>query len=707
MASEKKPSIYDDRGTIGSADELDEYGVWVKSEPQDLSAVSAPETGNIPEASSFSEDSGFADDLDMGIPEIEDLPDFDADNESELHISTEDLDMPVMEDDGGSAFDMEDFSIPEDDSGAPETPQAEESLKIEEFSADSESDNAGFTEVSMDDFIGNLETEPESTAVEELALISEDREAEKKPAQDLSTQLLMKIADELSSIRSELSLLKKEFSGLKAAASQEDAGSEAGFFGEEDDEKIALTGDELNNILNTADFTEEAGADATVDLSDDLSIEEAVDSPDDSLSESSDPFSGDQGISEELGISETDGGALDLDISLDDADLDELGGETKLDDGLWADQSAPDLSSSLDISIEEESAAEDDDILRISDLDSALDSVDLEASGGDELPEFTIDESEELNHLRENGAEPTTFAPAPEDTDYLTSDPLAGDSEDLGTEESIDLSEAVIDEPDLSSEIHDNPLEEPSLEDISISLDLSDLGSDELSSDELGSNELGSDELGSDELISEEPGVMELSAEDIESIEMGPEDQSFDESISMGGIDEAETEEIPVSSDPGTDLSLIPEGFVVDSEESPDTLEMPEFADSGEPAEAAEKVSEESADSFEMVDLPQDEELQSEDISFNIPEEDLGISEEETAAEGLEIKDFPAEEETAAGQASVSIGKIPGNLKQELKTVLTYMDQLLEALPDDKIEEFAKSEYFDTYKKLFKELGLV
>jgi hypothetical protein len=35
------------------------------------------------------------------------------------------------------------------------------------------------------------------------------------------------------------------------------------------------------------------------------------------------------------------------------------------------------------------------------------------------------------------------------------------------------------------------------------------------------------------------------------------------------------------------------------------------------------------------------------------------------------------------------------------------MDQLLESLPDDKIEEFARSEYFDTYKKLFKELGLV
>ena len=45
-------------------------------------------------------------------------------------------------------------------------------------------------------------------------------------------------------------------------------------------------------------------------------------------------------------------------------------------------------------------------------------------------------------------------------------------------------------------------------------------------------------------------------------------------------------------------------------------------------------------------------------------------------------------------------------LKSEIKSVLSYMDQLLENLPEDKIEEFAKSEQFDTYKKLFKKLGL-
>ena len=34
------------------------------------------------------------------------------------------------------------------------------------------------------------------------------------------------------------------------------------------------------------------------------------------------------------------------------------------------------------------------------------------------------------------------------------------------------------------------------------------------------------------------------------------------------------------------------------------------------------------------------------------------------------------------------------------------MDQLLDNLPEEKIAEFARSEHFELYKKLFVELGL-
>jgi hypothetical protein len=60
-----------------------------------------------------------------------------------------------------------------------------------------------------------------------------------------------------------------------------------------------------------------------------------------------------------------------------------------------------------------------------------------------------------------------------------------------------------------------------------------------------------------------------------------------------------------------------------------------------------------------------------------------------------------AEEVTDAAPAG-----IPDNLKDEIRTVLKYMDHLLEALPDEKIQEFASSDYFVMYKKLFEDLGL-
>ena len=67
--------------------------------------------------------------------------------------------------------------------------------------------------------------------------------------------------------------------------------------------------------------------------------------------------------------------------------------------------------------------------------------------------------------------------------------------------------------------------------------------------------------------------------------------------------------------------------------------------------------------------------------------------------------------ETAEVEANNSNSEEPekqfnSDLKSEIKSVLLYMDQLLENLPEDKLVEFAKSDEFETYKKLFSELGL-
>lgn len=74
------------------------------------------------------------------------------------------------------------------------------------------------------------------------------------------------------------------------------------------------------------------------------------------------------------------------------------------------------------------------------------------------------------------------------------------------------------------------------------------------------------------------------------------------------------------------------------------------------------------------------------------PEKEIQTSQENSSEAPAEIKDRSNE--------------IPADMKAEIKSVLAYMDQLLENLPEDKIAEFAQSEQFETYKKLFAELGL-
>jgi hypothetical protein len=701
MASEKKPSIYYDRGTIGSSDELDEYGVWVKSEPQDLSSANSENRELV---------------LDGGNIDMEDtaeLPDFDMDLETGAsgdspddaeESSGDDLTFDPIEDAGDLTFDPiadaddltfdsvadtaeEDLPEEEPSEEDPELsdidlPVDEADMVPEDFSGEppGEAAEEGFDEISIDELSGAEEEEPISAISPgtpipepEEAVVTEDAapKAAETGGPDLSTQLLMKIANELSSIKNELSTLKQELAGFKAgekaAGGEEEDGQNRGFFGEEDDEKIALTGDELDNILNTADFTEETGADATEELGDGLSSPEAEDDS------SSGPF---QDLTELPAETAEEPGLL--------SDQDDIIGENVEIPAESSGEEEPVFEETGEIAVEEpEEILADENLFAeapasgeipadlelteesLEDLPADLDiDINLEDSGED-LPDFSVEDSG-LQQVLEDGAVPMTPAPAPEDAGFLEEDPLAVstpepadsmeevdisfeedfpvDGPDLSPEEpdlsfeedlpaggpdlspeaedTLDLTGAVIDEPDLSEEIKENPLREPSLEDISIDLDPEDDFS------EIGGIEDSNEAVFVDEIGGEED--IEISAGSFEAVPEAPED-----------------------------LTLIPEGFVVESEDAEAVMEPEEEDDPG----LVEKEFEEPA-----------------------ADEEAGAAEE-----------IPETESKA----------IPSHLKQELKTVLSYMDHLLESLPDDKIEEFARSEYFNTYKKLFKELGLV
>ena len=65
----------------------------------------------------------------------------------------------------------------------------------------------------------------------------------------------------------------------------------------------------------------------------------------------------------------------------------------------------------------------------------------------------------------------------------------------------------------------------------------------------------------------------------------------------------------------------------------------------------------------------------------------------------------------SAGQAADTEagagGFMSDQLIQDLKRLLAYLDKLLESLPEDKIDEFARSEYFELYRKIFERFDLV
>jgi hypothetical protein len=638
MAVEKKPSIYQDRGTIGSVRELDEYGVWVKSEPQDLvdddkDAVEGFSLDSLDDLPDFPADidasSGSAD-LDFSIPE----DDLNPEDESESGVfSFESGDLSAGEAGDFSLRDegsVSELSLNNDDDDFSLSDTADEDILSVDavLSGDNAKNNNAessvpegedFDEISLEDLLGDVTDQLSGEDVqEEAGSPAKDRT---KDSSDKSTQLLMKIAEELSSIRAELNALKQEFSAARGT----EGGESHGFFDTDADadDKIALTGDELDNILSTAKFTEESGVNAAAeDLASDFSDEEAPAAP---LDVSPQVESADELSLDDLDILEEPAEEVEFSPGLEEAPIEvgELSETGQLDE--LGTEGAEDLELSLvdlsDDSITADFSVEnaESDILGDDDRGAA------EFSPADS--EIILEESPEKDET-EDAKEPDVSL----DTSFWDEEISL---ENFG-EEALDLSGAVIDEPNLGAEIKENPLLEPALDDIAVF-------------------EEGLDESGGD-LSPEAEVPLEFpegpAVETLEESELPPLEETGDETEIF-----FETEKAAEISPAGGGLDqIIPEGFVV---EGLDDEGEADFGALGGPGE--------------MAELPK-----------------------KGGARGTGIDGL---DET--------VSALPGNFKVELKQVLSYMDQLLESLPDEKIEEFAKSEYFDVYKKLFKELGLV
>ena len=83
------------------------------------------------------------------------------------------------------------------------------------------------------------------------------------------------------------------------------------------------------------------------------------------------------------------------------------------------------------------------------------------------------------------------------------------------------------------------------------------------------------------------------------------------------------------------------------------------------------------------------------------------IEETEETVPAAEVSAPLSEEEEAAVSDELSMLTENGEIdKNNLKTIFKYLDDLLNNLPEDKIKEFAQSEYYDLYTKLLDNLGI-
>ena len=531
---------------------------------------------------------------------------------------------------------LDDFNTDSNVGNAEKDSNDSEDVDLSAFGIDSDSDETPVTsnvqeskKVEVVDYDLSISDDAETTAAPTVAIVqdSSSEAVNKEETENVSTQLLKQIVADLSGLKSEINTLKSEFEELKSRDFSEtqslskniepdvievpEEEENTGFFsGRDEDETIALSGDELNNIMQTADFSDD-------ELAMSESSDEVVeDSPEESGSQT-DSFD----IPEESAVQEKT-----EDSFTDFTDTAEADTENS--------SSAEELSKTQPAQQTEETVINEDKTLDGTDTltqDSTEESFTEPATI--EEPDV-VDESE---HFTED-----------EPFSAITEDEIVIPEEEHDSGLSLDVESETLEEPDLNDIDTMNIPQEISIPKVD------DVGETEETSDETKVDDILVESSSTDLMNSVKESTLESTAEDIvEPVE----ETSVSEEVENIEDDGDKTEEEPAVTTNGNSDPLFDEIM-------------------------AEEPSISEALSKESVDY---------------------LAEEEIIKDNPQTQENPSEESDEETPESTDI---PSDLKSDIKSVLLYMDQLLENLPEEKIMEFAKSEQFVTYKKLFAELGL-
>ena len=210
-----------------------------------------------------------------------------------------------------------------------------------------------------------------------------------------------------------------------------------------------------------------------------------------------------------------------------------------------------------------------------------------------------------------------------------------------------------------------------------------------------------------DFLEPEDLGGMELHSEETDLGQL--EELTSEDEASRGTLDDLDSLE-PIDdnvSNPSIPLTYHPDELATSLDDS--LFVEPAVSDGASFGEVEEELLPELDEELETVDLAEAEpELES--IQPQEPVAEPEPEPEVATAETREVSNDAAGQTSstvAMPNAGLSPAPAPDKLKNDVKSVLLYLDQLLASLPEEKIEEFASSEYYDTYKRLFDDLGLL
>ena len=466
--------------------------------------------------------------------------------------------------------------------------------------------------------------------------------------------------------------------------------SSNGFFGTDDeDETIALSGDELNNIMITADFAE---TEETVENN------EAVYDADTETESVTEPASESE---------KTEESPFDFPIT-DNLETESAGTSDSFE--LPSEESEETVSedfSEIDTSFDNLESPEEDIVIDETISEPVLEDISINDSAEEpSTDDITLPEESELNdasiEIKSDETEPTDENNSAIDTTFTDDNPFGAINE---TAMNIPVEES---DSGLSIEENSENLAEPDFD------------------------SLENQEIETEITI---PKVDEISENENPS---APEDDILVESSNDDFMDSVAESEMVITQSEANE----PACENIDVEENIDVVEeIPDTVDISSEIETTELSAEEvsnvepfndSIDNFDsMLDSEKDisEQLSDENVDYlksdeNVIESDMenmssAINESETLSESMisnidatmedpfpPIESVIDHDERVEKQEAPSDTLISIDLKNDIKSVLLYMDQLLENLPEEKIMEFAKSEQFGTYKRLFNELGL-